>query len=79
MGSHQTGNNSGVIHSGIYYRPGSMKAENCRRGKRLLVEFCKKYGIPYEMCGKLIVATNNREKSLSGLIERGEKKMELRA
>lgn len=54
---HQTGNNSGVIHSGIYYKPGSFKAKFCRDGSRTMVEFCQQYGIDYEVCGKVIVAT----------------------
>jgi L-2-hydroxyglutarate oxidase len=54
---HQTGNNSGVIHSGIYYKPGSFKAKFCRDGSRSMVEFCQQYGIDYEVCGKVIVAT----------------------
>ena len=51
VGQHQTGHNSGVIHSGIYYKPGSLKAKNCRRGIDLLLKFCNNNGIPYEMCG----------------------------
>src|SRR3989338_6597835 len=58
LAAHQTGHNSGVIHSGIYYAPGSLKAANCRAGALELVEFCKKEGIPFEQCGKLIVATD---------------------
>jgi L-2-hydroxyglutarate oxidase len=54
---HQTGNNSGVIHSGIYYKPGSFKAKFCREGSRSMVEFCQEHGIDYEVCGKVIVAT----------------------
>ncbi|MES2463751.1 MAG: L-2-hydroxyglutarate oxidase [Armatimonadota bacterium] len=70
---HQTGHNSGVIHSGIYYKPGSAKALNCVRGYRLLREFCDANGVPYEICGKLLVATDTREaEALPGLHERGE-------
>jgi L-2-hydroxyglutarate oxidase len=58
---HQTGNNSGVIHSGIYYKPGSFKAKFCREGSRSMVEFCQKYGINHEVCGKVIVATEEKE------------------
>lgn len=57
LATHQTGNNSGVIHSGIYYKPGSLKAKNCARGYHLLINFCDANNIPYELCGKLIVAT----------------------
>src|SRR5690606_37707500 len=59
---HQTGRNSGVIHSGVYYRPGSLKARNCREGKRALVDFCREEGIPYRMCGKVIVAVHEDER-----------------
>jgi len=61
VAAHQTGHNSGVIHSGIFYEPGSLKAENCRTGKRALVEFCEETGVDYEMCGKVVVATHRRE------------------
>ena len=61
---HQTGNNSGVIHSGIYYQPGSFKAKFCRDGSRSMVEFCQEYGIEHEVCGKVIVATTTPRKSL---------------
>jgi L-2-hydroxyglutarate oxidase len=58
---HQTGNNSGVIHSGLYYKPGSFKAKFCRDGSRSMVEFCQKHDIDHEVCGKVIVATNEQE------------------
>ena len=58
---HQTGHNSGVIHSGIYYKPGSLKARLCREGNRRLSEFCEVHGIRYEACGKVIVATTASE------------------
>ncbi|MEI5997861.1 L-2-hydroxyglutarate oxidase [Paraburkholderia bengalensis] len=63
LGLHQTGHNSGVIHAGIYYTPGSLKAELCRRGLRETKAFCDEHGIRYENCGKLIVATNKLEMS----------------
>lgn len=59
---HQSGHNSGVIHSGIYYQPGGSKALNCRRGYHYLLEFCEKYEVPYEICGKVIVATREEER-----------------
>jgi L-2-hydroxyglutarate oxidase len=70
---HQTANNSGVIHSGIYYRPGSLKAVNCRKGYQMLLDFCDREGVKYDLCGKIIVAT--REKDLPRmemLMERGK-------
>lgn len=71
---HQTGHNSGVIHSGIYYKPGSYKARFCREGARALVEFCRERGIEYEICGKVIVATEPDElPPLDALHERGLK------
>tara|TARA_B100000519_G_C14217944_1_gene426005 strand:+ start:121 stop:1308 length:1188 start_codon:yes stop_codon:yes gene_type:complete len=74
VGQHQTGHNSGVIHSGIYYEPGSLKAINCRRGINMLLEFCNHHNIPFEMCGKVIVATSEDElHSLDLLHERGQK------
>jgi len=74
VGQHQTGHNSGVIHSGIYYKPGSLKAINCRRGINLLQEFCNHHNIPYDMCGKVIVATSEEElNTLDLLYERGQK------
>jgi L-2-hydroxyglutarate oxidase len=69
---HQTGRNSGVIHSGIYYKPGSLKAKLCREGNRRLVEFCEVHGIRYEICGKVIVATTASEiPRMENLYERG--------
>lgn len=61
LADHQTGNNSGVIHSGIYYKPGSLKATNCVNGRRELVQFAKEYGVKHDICGKLIVATKESE------------------
>ena len=61
VAAHQTGNNSGVIHSGIYYKPGSLKAKNCMDGYHQLIDFCKEQNIPYELCGKIIVATSESE------------------
>jgi L-2-hydroxyglutarate oxidase len=61
LADHQTGHNSGVIHSGIYYKPGSLKAVNCVNGRRELVEFAKQYNIPHDICGKLIVAADESE------------------
>lgn len=61
LGQHQTGHNSGVIHSGAYYLPGSLKAQFCKQGAEATIEFCKKNEIPFNQCGKLLVATNNDE------------------
>jgi (S)-2-hydroxyglutarate dehydrogenase len=73
VSKHQTGNNSGVIHSGIYYKPGSLKATNCRIGYKMLLNFCDKNGISYDICGKVIVATNEEEiPRLNNLYERGK-------
>ncbi len=70
---HQTGHNSGVLHSGIYYKPGSLKALNCRQGKKLMEEFCAAEGISYEICGKVIVALDESELPAMGRIfERGQ-------
>lgn len=69
---HQTGNNSGVIHSGIYYKPGSFKAKFCRDGANSMVEFCQEHGIDYDICGKVIVATDETElPRLENLYQRG--------
>ncbi|MEN8810847.1 MAG: L-2-hydroxyglutarate oxidase [Flavobacteriales bacterium] len=61
LSHHQTWNNSGVIHSGLYYTPGSLKAENCREGRHELVAFAKKFDVPHDVCGKVIVATDEKE------------------
>jgi len=69
---HQSGNNSGVIHSGIYYKPGSLKAQNCISGYYSLLEFAKQYNIPYDICGKIIVATDASElNGLNNIYQRG--------
>jgi L-2-hydroxyglutarate oxidase len=70
---HQTGRNSGVLHSGIYYKPGSLKARNCRQGKALMQAFCDEQDIPYQICGKIIVATNEAERPvLHDILARGQ-------
>src|SRR5688500_7171031 len=61
VGSHQTGHNSGVLHSGIYYKPGSLKAANCHLGKQAMERFCLEHGVPYDICGKVIVAVDPSE------------------
>ncbi len=72
IGLHQSAHNSGVIHSGIYYKPGSMKAKNCRRGVEELLLFCDKFNVQYDLCGKVIVAVNLEEVNrLDALYKRG--------
>ncbi|MDQ1350075.1 MAG: (S)-2-hydroxyglutarate dehydrogenase [Acidobacteriota bacterium] len=72
LAAHQTGNNSGVIHSGLYYKPGSLKAINCAKGRELLYEFCQTHDIPHERCGKIVVAVTESEiPNLEKLHERG--------
>ena len=61
LAAHQTGNNSGVIHSGIYYKPGSLKGKLCTEGRELLYRFCEEHDIPNERCGKIIIATEKKE------------------
>lgn len=74
LAMHQSGHNSGVIHSGIYYTPGSLKARLCVRGATLAYEYCEKKGLPYNKCGKLIVAVEQEEiPRLKALYERGMK------
>lgn len=59
LAEHQTGHNSGVIHAGVYYAPGSLKSQFCRDGAKATVAFCEEHGLPFERCGKLIVATDD--------------------
>src|SRR3990172_7946257 len=61
LAAHQTGNNSGVIHSGLYYKPGSLKASNCTEGRETMYRFCEQHGIAHERCGKLVVVTKESE------------------
>src|SRR5579863_7254009 len=73
VGQHQSGHNSGVIHSGVYYKPGSLKAKLCVEGARAMIEFCREHGIPHQICGKVIVATDEEEfPRLEELHRRGE-------
>ncbi len=73
LAAHQTGNNSGVIHSGLYYKPGSLKALNCVQGREGLYDFCQEHDINHERCGKVIVATQEEEIArLNNLKQRGE-------
>jgi len=73
LGMHQTGHNSGVIHSGIYYKPGSLKAKNCRRGKALLEAFCREQGVAFDTCGKVVVAlTPDEQPRLKAIAERAQ-------
>src|SRR5271166_3970829 len=72
LAAHQTGRNSGVIHSGLYYKPGSLKAETCARGRMLLERFCEEHNVPFERCGKVVVATRDEQRpSLDELERRG--------
>lgn len=73
VAAHQTGHNSGVIHSGLYYKPGSLKATNCIEGYRMLLDFCDQENVPYDLCGKIVVATKPDEVGqLDTLFERGQ-------
>jgi L-2-hydroxyglutarate oxidase LhgO len=72
VAAHQTGHNSGVMHSGLYYKPGSLKARLCVEGRAAMVRFCEEHGIPHEICGKIIVATEEHElPGLQELLRRG--------
>src|SRR5690348_1822067 len=74
VGRHQTGNNSGVLHCGLYYKPGSVKARLAVNGIRQMVAFCQENDIPHEICGKLVVAADNEElPRLDDLFDRGRK------
>jgi L-2-hydroxyglutarate oxidase len=70
LAAHQTGHNSGVIHSGLYYKPGSLKARNCTEGRDLLYRYCADNGIAHERCGKVVVATSERELPALAELER---------
>jgi L-2-hydroxyglutarate oxidase LhgO len=70
LATHQTGHNSGVVHAGIYYKPGSLKADLCSRGRALLREFCAEHAIPYDACGKLVVAVDPDELGRFDALER---------
>ena len=73
LGAHQTGHNSGVIHSGLYYKPGSLKAKNCIKGYQMLLKFCQDNEIAHEICGKVVVALSEQERAqLEMLRQRGE-------
>jgi (S)-2-hydroxyglutarate dehydrogenase len=73
LAQHQTGHNSGVLHSGIYYKPGSLRAVNCRAGKAAMEQFCAAEGVAYEICGKVIVAVSENElPALAKIYERGQ-------
>ena len=70
---HQTGRNSGVLHSGIYYKPGTLRATNCRTGKQAMEAFCAEHGVAYEICGKVIVAVDDSDSAnLERIFERGQ-------
>jgi len=72
LAQHQTGHNSGVIHSGLYYKPGSLKAKNCIDGYNQLIRFCEEEEVPFELCGKVVVATNESQvETLNMLYDRG--------
>jgi L-2-hydroxyglutarate oxidase len=73
VGAHQTGHNSGVLHSGIYYKPGTLRAANCRTGKLAMQAFCTEHGIPFDICGKVIVAVEQQELPLlENIYQRGQ-------
>ena len=73
LAKHQTGNNSGVIHSGLYYKPGSLKAKNCIEGYNMLIDFCQQHEISFDLCGKIVVATEEKELPLlQSLFQRGQ-------
>src|SRR3989441_6006995 len=69
LAAHQSGHNSGVIHSGLYYKPGSLKAQTCTAGREALYRFCLEEGIPHRRCGKVVVATRPEQLALLELLE----------
>src|SRR5437588_8247319 len=70
LAAHQSGHNSGVIHSGLYYKPGSAKARNCVEGREEMYRFCGEYGIAHERCGKVVVAVDESERPALDELER---------
>jgi (S)-2-hydroxyglutarate dehydrogenase len=73
LAAHQTGHNSGVLHTGIYYQPGSLKAKNCLQGRLAMIDFCQQHEVPFEICGKVIVAVNENElPALERIYQRGQ-------
>src|SRR5687768_5595919 len=73
VAQHQTGHNSGVLHTGIYYTPGSLRAENCREGKKAMERFCAEHGIDHEICRKVIVAVGEDQlPRMQRIYERGQ-------
>ncbi len=70
VAAHQTGHNSGVIHSGLYYKPGSLKALNCVKGRKAMYEFCEQHGIAHDRCGKVVVATSESELPALDVLEK---------
>src|SRR5580692_2616332 len=70
LAAHQTGRNSGVIHAGLYYKPGSLKARTCARGRAMLERFCEEHEVPFERCGKVVVATRPEEAAQLEELER---------
>ena len=70
LAAHQTGHNSGVVHAGLYYKPGSLKAELCARGRALVRDYCAEHGLPYDECGKLVVAVDRAELGRFDALER---------
>ena len=73
LAAHQTGNNSGVIHSGLYYKPGSLKAANCTLGREMMYTFCEQHNIPFDKCGKIVVATGKEEIPALNMLEERSK------
>jgi L-2-hydroxyglutarate oxidase len=79
LARHQTGRNSGVIHAGVYYEPGSLKADFCRRGANATISFCKEHGVSMQRCGKLLVATDEVELERMAALEKRCKKKPYRS
>ena len=77
VAQHQTGHNSGVVHAGIYYEPGSLKAELCTRGRLLLRDYCAEHALPYDECGKLVVAVDRSELDRLDALEKTARRNEV--